>query len=228
MIRQKRKITRREIKEDTLVTLYYNALSYFENYKQQMIYGLGGVAVIALISFFYISNKSTSNEEANAALARVMALYDSGVFQEAIDGRPGTKIIGLKKIVEEYSGTENGETARIYLANCYFNLGKIEEANEQFDAYSGNNELLQAAAYAGIAGYYEAKNNFEEAASYFKKAASVNDANVLNPQYLMFASINLIQVGEKNEAKEILTTLKRDFSKSSYVRDVDRYLTQVQ
>lgn len=228
MIRQKRKITKREIKEDKLVTFYYNALSYFENYKQQLIYGLGGVAVIALISFFYISNKSTSNEDANAALARVMPLYDSGVFQEAIEGKPGTKIIGLKKIVDEYSGTENGETAKIYLANSLFNLGKIDEAFEQYDSYSGENELLQAAAFAGIAGYYESKNDFKEAANYFKKAASVSDANVLNPQYLMFASINLIQAGEKNEAKEILTALKKDFSKSTFVRDADRYLTQVQ
>lgn len=228
MIRQKRKITRREIKEDKLVTFYYNALSYFENYKQQLIYSLGGVAVIALISFFYFSNKTTSNEEANAALARVMSLYDSGIFQEAIDGKPGTKIIGLKKIVDEFSGTENGETARIYLANCYLNLGKLQEAYEQYDSYSGENELLQAAAFAGVAGYYESKGNYEEASNYFIKAASVSDANVLNPQYLMFASINLIQSGDKVEAKEILTSLKRDFSKSTYIRDVDRYLTQIQ
>ncbi len=228
MIRQKRKITRREIKEDKLVTFYYNALSYFEKYRQQLIYGLGGVAVIALISFFYFSNKSTSNEEANAALARVMPLYDSGVFQEAIDGKPGTKIIGLRKIVDEFSGTENGETAKIYLANSYFSLGKMEEAFELYDSYSGENELLKAAAYAGVAGYYEAKNDFKEAANHFKKAAGVSDANVLNPQYLMFASINLIQAGEKSEAKEILTALKKDFSKSSYIRDADRYLTQVQ
>jgi tetratricopeptide (TPR) repeat protein len=228
MLGQKKKFSRKEMKEDRLVTFYYQAIAIFDQHKKNILIGVGALAVIILAFVLYTNNKGIDNDLANLELARVMPLYDSGSYLEAIDGRPGTKIIGLKKISEMYSGTENGEAAKIYLANAYYALAKFDEAEKSYDSYSGGYDLFKAASLAGLAACKEAKNEFKEAAELYINASKVSEENVLNPKYLMFAGINFLQLKNKTEAKEIFVRVKKDFAKSAYIRDIDRYLSQVE
>lgn len=228
MIREKKKITRKEMKEDTLVTFYYKAVSLYNQYQRQIMIGVIAVAVV--IGGYYLMSyyNNIDNEEANVKLARVMKIYDAGQFQEAIDGNQAANIIGLKKIVDDYGSTKNGETAKIYLANSYYNLGKFDEALEAYDSYSGDSDLLKAAAFAGMAACYEAKKEIEKSIEYYLKASSVSAETVLNPQYMLFAGINYIKIGKNEDAKELFQTIKRDYQKSPFSRDVDKYLVQVE
>lgn len=228
MIGQKKKFSKKEMKEDKLVTTYYKVLAFYEEQKRNIAYVVGGIAVVVLAIFLYSENKKTDNDVANVELARVIPLYDQGSFLEAIEGQAGTPLIGLKKIVEQYGSTEIGESAKIYLANAYYFLGKFDEAEKYYKDYSGSNEIFKATAFAGQAACFEAKNEPGKAAEFYHKAATVSKENVLNPKYLLFAGINYIQIGKKDEAKELLTKLKKDFTTSTYIRDVDRYLAQVQ
>lgn len=228
MLGQKKKFSRKEIKEDKLVGFYYNAMAFIEEQKRNLLIAGGVIAIVIFAWFLYSEGKSSDNEKANVELAKILPLYEQGAYLEAIEGRAGTPVIGLKKLVDEYGSTNNGETAKIYLANSYFFLGKIEEALKFYEDYSGDSEVFQASAFAGIASCYEAKNNPEEAANYFQKAASVSKENVLNPQYLLFAGTNLIESGKKEEAKEILKNLKKDYPGSTYLREVDKYLAQTE
>lgn len=228
MLVQKKKLSIKEIKADALITFYYSSLDIYNKNKKNVLIGVGVVAALIFAFVLYSDNQKSNNELANVELGRVMPIYDSGSYLEAIDGRPGTKILGLKKIVEMYGSSEVGETAKIYLANAYYALGKFDEAEKYYDDFSGSNELLKATSVAGLAACAEAKEDFSSAYKLYSNAASISDDNVLNPQYLMFAGINLMKIGETSEAKEIFLRVKKDFSKSAYVRDVDRYLSQVE
>lgn len=225
MLTKKKKLTKREIKEDKLVTTYYKVYNYFNENKNRIGIYAAGLAVLVAAIYFYMNYRSSTNDEAGVHLSRVMNLYDSGSYLEAIEGRQGTNIIGLKKIVAEYGSTENGETAKIYLANSYIMLGKIEEAFKYYEDYGGHNELFKAAAFAGEAGYYAYKQNYEKAADLYLKASRVSKANVLNPDYMLKAAINFIEAGKKDDAKELLEIIKKDYQTSTAFRDVDRYLT---
>jgi tetratricopeptide (TPR) repeat protein len=228
MIGRKKKLSKKEIKEDTLVTFYYRVRTFYEEFQRNIFIGIGAVAVVVLLGYFYFQNKAANNEKASFELSRVITLYDMGSYLEAIEGRPNTKVIGLKKLVEEYGSTENGETAKIYLANSYYFLGKYDEALKYYQDYSGNNELFEATALAGEAACFEAKKKFEDAADTFMKAASISKENILNPQYMLNAGINYLSLGNKEKAKEVLEKIKKDFSTSTFVRDVDRYLAQIE
>jgi tetratricopeptide (TPR) repeat protein len=228
MLGQKKKFSRKEMKEDRLVTFYYQAIAVFDEHKRNILIGVGALAVIILAVVLYTNNKNIDNEVANLELARVMPIYDSGAYQEAIDGRAGTKIIGLKKIAEMYSGTENGEAAKIYLANAYYALAKFDEAEKYYGSYSGGNDLFKATSLAGLAACKEVKNEYKEAAELYINASKVSEENVLNPKYLMFAGINFLHLKNKAEAKEIFVRVKKDYAKSAYIREIDRYLSQVE
>jgi tetratricopeptide (TPR) repeat protein len=227
MLTKKKKLSRKEIKEDKLVSTYYKVIGYFEQ-NQSRLLTYGGILIVVVFAvIYYVNHKKEVNEQAGLALSRVIDSYDKGSYLEAIEGKAGTDVIGLKKIVEDYDGTENGEMAKIYLANSYNRLGKFDEAFKYYKSYSGDIPLLKAASLAGQAGYYAYKNEFEKAGDLFRDAAHVNKYNVENPDYMLKAAINYINAGQKENAKELLLTIKNDYKTSSASRDADRYLALV-
>jgi tetratricopeptide (TPR) repeat protein len=228
MLTKKKKLSRKEIREDKLVSTYYKAYGYFEENKSRLLLVAGAVAVIIIAIFVYISNRQENNRMAGIHLARVMNLYDIGSFLEAIEGREGTNIIGLKKIAEEYGSTENGEIAKIYLANAYSFLGRSDEAFQYYKDYSGSNKIFRATSFAGQAGYYAMKKDFEKAGDLYLRASRVTDENVLNPEYMLKAGINYLYAGKDDKAKELFNRIKEEHSASTASREVDRYLAQIE
>ncbi len=227
MLTKKKKLSRKEIKEDKLVTSYYKVRSYIsQNNRRFLTYG-GVLVVVALIVIYYINHKKELNGKAGYSLSKVIDSYDQGAYLEAIEGKTGTDNIGLKKIVEEYGSTENGETAKIYLANSYNRLGKFDEAFKYYESYSGNIPILKSAALAGQAGYYEYKKDYQKAADLYRQASQVSKNNVDNPDYMLKAAINYIHIHQDATAKELLNSIKNDYKTSTASRDADRYLALI-
>ncbi len=228
MLTKRKKLSRKEIKEDGLITFYYKLVGLYGTYKQYFL--IGGVAVIAIaaISFFYMNQKKSSNERANVELSRVIPAFDAGMYLEAIEGNAQSKVMGLKKIVAEYGNSENGEIAKVYLGHAYFYLGKVDDALKNYEDFDGGNDLFKAAAFAGEAACYEDKNDFEKASELYRKASSISDENALNPQYLLFSGIDLLKIKKTAEAKEIFERIKKDFPTTASGREVERYLAQVE
>jgi tetratricopeptide (TPR) repeat protein len=228
MLTKRKKLSKKEMKEDKLVTAYYKVYSFIQENKNRLFTYIGVLAVIIIAVIFFINNRNKNNNEAGVQLARVMNSYDAGNYLEAIEGRAGTKLIGLKKIVDQYGSTENGEIAKIYLANSYGCLGKTDDAFKYYESYNGSNKILKASALAGEAGYESSKKNYEKAGDLYKKAGHVSDENVLNAEYLLNAGINYIKVGKNAEAKELFDKIKKDYTNSAAMREVERYSVQVE
>jgi tetratricopeptide (TPR) repeat protein len=227
MLGKKKKLTKKEIKEDKLVKFVYQAENFFEKYKSKVLtYGIAVVAIAAAV-YFYLNQNAVDNDKASTELSRVMTLYDQGAYLEAIEGRQGTNIIGLKKIVDEYGSTENGEAAKIYLANCYSFLGKQEDALGYYEDYGGNIDYFKAAALAGRAGYYESKGDYEKAANLYSEASTLSEINAQNADYLLKSGICYIKTGDIEEAKIMFDKIKEDYPTSLANREADKYKSQV-
>lgn len=227
MLTKRKHLSRKEIKEDKFITAYYKAVQYADTYKTQLLIGVAVVLVAAIGAYFYIDNQQKSNQAASLEFSKVMPMYDAGSFKEAIDGRAAAGIKGLKFIVDEYGSTQQGEVAKIYLANAYYYLGSYDEAMNYYDDYSGDGGIFQASAYAGMAACYEAKENWKDAASYYERAYNEEETNSFNADYLLRAGINYKQIGEAEKAKELLKKLKKDYPQTVASREADRYLVQL-
>jgi tetratricopeptide (TPR) repeat protein len=227
MLTKQKKLSRKEIKEDKLVEFYYKSISFFEENKNKVFTYLGVVALVVVAVILFMNYRSGQNEEAASHLSKAMDMYDMGDFLGAVEGKKDVKILGLKEIVAQYGSTENGETAKIYLANSYANLGKTDEALKYYDDYSGDIDIYVAASLAGQAGYYAAKNEFEKAADLYMKASKVSKADVMNSDYIFQAAINYFEAGDKEQAKNLLQTIKDDYKTSAVYSQVDRYLAQL-
>ncbi len=226
MLTPKKKITKKEIKQDKLIETFFKVRTFYEENQKTLLITVGSLVVIILL-VIYLTNRAKERDiESTTLLGNVLSLYDQGQYQQAIEGIPGKKIKGLRSIADEYDGTESGEAAKIFLANSYFNQNKIDEALKYYEDYDGDNLLFKATAYAGAAACNEIKGNKEKAAELFLKAAKVNESEVYSPEYLIYAARIYSEIGKKDISKKLLEKIKKEYSTSAQARDYDRYLTE--
>ena len=225
MLKARRKLSQKELKQDKLVTTYFQSKDWFsipENKKKVSI-GVGIIVVLIAVAFFYTSSRKAKSDEAEAKLSAVINLYDAGKYQDAINGDQAAGITGLKDIVSNYGSTESGETAKLYLGNCYFNLNDFDNALKQFDDYSGKNDIIKSSCISGMGAVYEAKGDVKKAAEYFEKAAKVNKEVVTNQENLFYAVRAYSKLGDKDNAKRVYAMLKDEYPKSKYINESKRF-----
>lgn len=225
MLRPKKKITKKELKHDPVISIYQNALEFYYANKKYISYSITALVVLVIATVVYANNRRASNEKASLELAKVIPMYDAAQYQQAIDGVPESGIMGLKSIVENYSG-ETTELSRFYLASCYYSLGNYDEALKNFKDFSGSNEILESSALAGVAACYEAKGGHDSAAKYYEKAADKAPKSPSASGYMSLAAYNFGTAGNKERAVSLYKRLKKEYPNSTYAREVDRYIAQ--
>ena len=215
------------MKEDKLVTSYFEARSWVDENRRLVGYAVGVPVLLLVGLFLWTLNLKESNENATAKLSKVIPYYDQGKYEEAINGAPQEGLIqGLTAIVNEHGNTESGQLAKLYLGNCYFAKSEYQKALEQYLDADLEDKMLAASALSGAAACHEAMNHHEDAAVLFEKAASKNMTGLQAPENLHHAAVNYGLAGKKERASELLRKLKKEFPESALARDIDRYLTQ--
>jgi tetratricopeptide (TPR) repeat protein len=226
MLKPQKKISRREIKEDKLITAYFEARGWMERNTKILSYIAVALVGVVVIGFLWNKNRSESNDKATAMLAKVTPYYDQGRYDLALNGVPQEGTQGLQAIVDESGSTKAGQLAKLYLANSYYAIKNYDKALEYYDDINVSDKLVSASAIAGAAACYEAKGDLGKAASYFEKAASKNMTLMQAPENLQRSAVNYAAVGKKEKAIELLQTLKKEFPTSTYARDVDRFIAE--
>ncbi|MGB2960014.1 MAG: tetratricopeptide repeat protein [Bacteroidota bacterium] len=227
MLRPKKRITKRQLKEDALVSTYVKVTTFYEKHKRQISIGITAIVVVAIVALIYFRNRADSNERAMAQMAAVYAFFDNGQYQIAVDGAPERNIAGLRSIVDNYGGSDGGELARFYLANAYYNLDSTELALGCFEDFSPGNRFLAVSRYSGIAACHEALGNHLAAAEYFERAASIDAEGVNVAENLHHAARNYAESGEKEKAVELYLRLKKNHPTTRFGREADRFISEL-
>ncbi|MBM4161766.1 MAG: tetratricopeptide repeat protein [Ignavibacteria bacterium] len=226
MLKPKKKITKKEIKEDKLVTTYFEATTWYQNNKKIVNGVITGIIVVAIAAFAYANNIRSDNLNATTELGKVLRYYDEGKYDMAIYGNLQENIRGLQAIVDDYGSTKAGELARFYLANAYYQQRDYDNAMKYYLDVSVNDELITTSAIAGAGACYEAKGDYANAAATFEKAAMKYGKVVTIPENLFRAAQNYAAAGSKEKAVELYKKLKKEHPTSTYAREVDRWIAE--
>ena len=226
MLKPRKRITKKEMKQDQLITTYVRSVEFFRKNRRLVSGTITGLVIAVILVVIYLNNRHSDNLQAATELSQDLNLFNGGAYQVAINGDPTRNITGLKSIVDNYGSSETGEEAKIYLADCYYFLGDYSNAMKYFKDYDGGDKLLEASADAGIAEVYEISSNYEKAAEYFDRAASRDSKSFLTPQYLIGSARNDIKIGKKERAVDLLNRVKKNFADSPYATNVDYYMAE--
>ena len=213
MIKARKRITKKELKEDKLVTYTFKLNAFIrENARRIGTIVLGSVAVILIISFIHSSQKR-SETESMSEVGIAQMLYQQGDFNNAK--------IAFDRIVNEYDGTEGAGMAVYFAGDCCFKLGEFAAARDYFERYLDdykNNNILTASAISGIAACLEEDGNYLQAVEQYKQALDKFPDSFNAPKYLIDMGRCYELAGIKDEAEKAYKRVIEDYSSSIYTR----------
>jgi len=197
MLKPKKKITKKELKEDKFVKFTLQAKTYLDENSKQVIYMVAGIFALVLLIIIYVYTHNANVEEAQAQLGIAQVEYSNLNYDKSI--------VRLEGLIESYSSTNEADQGMFLLANILYQRERYEESKKYFeqfvDSYSGS-DILLASGIAGLAACYEQENMYMEAAETYSKAASTAPDFVEADNYLYLAGICFGKAGDTLRAIE--------------------------
>ena len=218
-----RRITKKEMKEDKLVTTAFKLQDWIQKHSNQVLMVAGGVVLVAIVVFFIFSSKSSRNKKAAVLLGKATLEFQSG--------NAGQAITDLHTVMDKYSGTQNASQATFYLANAYFyakDYAKSQAIFQSFIEKYKEDPLLSASALAGIAECHLQNREFQAAGDNFIKAISFKPDNFMAPQYLFSAGQAYLKANQKEKAKEVFMKLIGQYPEAKEVSKAKELLAENQ
>ncbi|MCB0723254.1 MAG: hypothetical protein KDC73_01015 [Ignavibacteriae bacterium] len=209
--------------DDKILELYYKALEYFNENRKRVYTVLTILVVVAAGAFIYFKGRQEKSENAMIELANIEQVYNSGAYQQAINGDSLGFTKGLLYMVNEFGSTESGQSAKVLLGNCYYYLRDFGNAERYYSDYSGSDLILKAASIAGIAAVKGAQGNYVDAAKEYENAANVSEEIAINDEYLFSAARNYSLAKDKENFDRVSALLKNDYPMSTYIMQLPRY-----
>lgn len=217
------KKTHKHNTEDKMLEYYYKGTDYFEKNKNRVYTVLTVIVVLIVVVFVYFRNQGQKEETAALELSKVKNIFAMDNYQSAINGDSLGISKGLQFIVDNYGSTESGETAKLMLANSFYNLRDFDKAEKYYKEYSGKNELFKSAALAGIASVYETKGDWKSAAQYYEKASKVSKNVPNNDEYVFYAIRSYFNAKDNDNLNKVIKSFKTEFPKSKFLGQLARY-----
>ncbi len=222
MLKPRKHITKRQIKEDKLVTFYFKAVDFLKENMNKVTIGLA--VILAVIIFATLVHRSKKAAELNASvkLAEANSKIVRGDLQQTIDI--------LLSMSENYSGTNSASRGVYLLAYTYFQKGEYENAVTYFKKYLddyANDPILTDAAYSGLGACYEQMGKFADAAQSYEKGATKFVDHFNAPQQLMDAARCYVSINRIADARNCYETVIEKYPESEFKKDAELFLARL-
>ena len=156
--------------------------------NKMAVFTVGG-AVAAIVAAYFFFNYWITNQNLTAQNEMFQAVYyfEADSLNKALNGDGNN--YGLLEIIDEYGMTDAANLAHYYAGACFLKKGEYISAVDHLSEFSSSDLLIQARALALIGDANVEMENFEEAVSYYNKAASYNPNEYTTPMYLIKAAL---------------------------------------
>jgi TolA-binding protein len=209
MLKPRKRLTKKEIKQDTFIDLLARVTDLTERYAREIAIGIGVIILIVVSAISYARYKDQKNERAVSALAEArIALSDT-----TASGKGRVSEL-LRKVMDNFGGTASGKEAIILLANIAYDAQRYDEARSLYERYvdkDGENDLLMYAARMGIAACLEQQGKYTEAAEAYRHVAEKGGKAFYAPTALIHAARCFQLVGKRDDAAQILQRIMKDY-----------------
>ena len=204
MLKPKRKITIKEIKQDPLLETIFKGQQYFNENKRLITRIGGGILLFVTVLILFRSNRSSVSTEADNILASAMSHYRAGNHSMAISD--------LDILINQYSSTKSGETAIYYLAIIKMEAGNDSEVWKYAESYARNglSSSHRAGAYQMLGELNEKEGDYSGAANNYVQAAKFSDTEILSRRNLLRAVDCYLKSGNLDKADTLIKNLEQN------------------
>ena len=198
------KLTKRQIKEDPLVTAAFHGTQIWDQHGTRILLGLGAIVLIVLLVFFVSRTRAQSEERASADLFRAEMSVGQNDYQTAVQM--------LKEIVDAAPGTHAAQRAMMYLGDAYAAQGKPADAANWYRralAKAGRDPVAKMASLHGLAAALEDRGDFVQAATRYEEVAKLGVTDNERGRAMIAQARCLGKAGQTQKAIEVYTAIQR-------------------
>ncbi|TAE31519.1 MAG: tetratricopeptide repeat protein [Cytophagales bacterium] len=211
---------------DALAGQLEKAEDFFEKNRNIVLGAVGGVVLLVAGFFGYRYYQSEQNSTAQNELFPAVYKLEADSTKQALNGQGANP--GLLAIADNYGSTHAGNLAHFYAGIALLKQGKNDEAIEQLEDFSSSDLLVQARAYALIGDAYMEKKSFDEAASYYQKAADYKPNKFFSPGYLMKLAVAQEQAKQNDKAIETYNSIIEKYPESAEAVNSKKYKSMLE
>ena len=192
--------------------------AFFEKNKKTIIIAVAAIIIVVvgaiLFKSYYLAPRA---EKASTELAKSQELFQQEQFDKAL--------VGFQQVAADYSSTDAGNLAQLYIGLCQANLGKWQEAVNALESFDGKSDkMISPAAEGALGNAYANLKQLDKAVEHLKKAAKMADNNSLSPTFLIQAGEILESQGKKDEALKLYQEVKEKYFNSMQYQTIDKYI----
>lgn len=214
MLRQQKKITKKELKRDPLLEKVHDLRMWWRG-NSAAVNKYGSIAlVVAVLSILVINWRANEDQKAAGVAGVAILEYGAKNYASVIDK--------LAPVVEEYSGLKSFGNGLYILAHSEYLTGDTAAAEEHYKRYLddyNDDDMLVAAANIAIATILEANGDLEGAAIRYRKAAKIASSTSLKHQYTIYAGRAYLLLNQHSEAIKLLEEILQDENLSFQLRN---------
>ncbi|MDI6809421.1 MAG: tetratricopeptide repeat protein [Candidatus Eisenbacteria bacterium] len=218
-----RRITRREMKEDRLVTFALRAFDYVrENAGKMAVAAV--VAAFVVVGAVYVSHvRRDSEDKASFLLAQGNSEYWAGRMASAQSF--------FSEGSSRYPGATDGKIARLRLGDTQLFLGKYSDAIESYREFlkrEKKNQVLILSAKRGLAIALEDQKSYVEAAREYEGIANSFPKGDPQVSALLDAVRSLRSGGRTDDAVKILKRIVSEYPNVRNIRQIKSLLFELE
>lgn len=172
----------------------------FVRTNRKLVFIVGGaIALIIAGVFIYKYYVANQNEIAQNEMFQAVYYYEADSLSKALNGDGNN--YGFLDIIDEYKFTDAANLSQFYIGTIYLKQGNYEGAIAHFKKFKASDLLLQGRVYSLMGDAYMELGNFNDAASFYSKAANYKTNEFFTPDYLMKAALAYERQGDYEAAK---------------------------
>lgn len=210
-----------------MVEVREQATDFFERYRNFI---LGGLGLIVLIIVGWVAYKQffikPKQQEAVDQMFQAQIQFERDSFQLALLN-PGGGYLGFLDVMDNYKGTPAANLASYYAGVCYLQLGKYDAAVSYLKDFNAKGDVMPIMRNGALGDAYAELNDLSSAMSYYKKAVSVGENDLLTPYYLKKVAMLNEKNGDTQAALEAYEKIRDKYPTSPDAKDIEKYIVRV-
>lgn len=210
---------------DALAEQISRSEAFIKN-NQNAVFSVVGVIIAAVMGYFtynyYIDNQ---NEVAQGELFQAVYYFEADSLDLALNGDGNS--LGLLDISADYAHTDAGNLSNFYVGVCYMKKGQFLEAIEYLKEFSSSDLVVQARSYSLIGDAYMELGNYYNAIDNYNQAAGYRSNKFFTPEYLVKAATAYEKIEDYNGALRCYQEIVEKYFESSEFQNAKKHMARL-